>query len=496
METTDDSAKILKSISIFGGLQFFLIIINLLKGKAVASLIGVAGVGEFSMLNNILSLIVQFAFFGLNFSAVRSISLSFEKNDYDLLQRTNSTFWYLTILCSFFGLVLTLIGSRYISQIAFKSSSYTELIIFLSAGVFFTILFNGNQAFLQGIRDLKNLAKASFLSALFGLLISLPLFYLYPERGIVFSIVITAFLSFIFSSYFAKKNKFNILKLSYKQVFEDGSEMIRLGAVMMVSSFIGILVINIINIYIVREGSVTDLGMFAAGSSITNQSVGLIFTAMAVDYFPKLSSVSKDDQKVNALVNNQGEIILTVICPILLVLMLFSPFAVHLLLTKEFLSISSFISIMCVAIIFKAASFPIGYISFAKGDKKMFFLFEGVLSSILILAGHVLGYYFGGVDGIAWGILILYVLYFLILNIFANLNYNFKLNREYLKILMISCVFLIIAFLNIRFVENYLKYIFGVVLIVGSLYYSYRKLNDKVGLAEFVYKKINAVLKR
>ena len=70
----------------------------------------------------------------------------------------------------------------------------------LSLGVFFTILSNGNVTLLQGMSKLKEMAKSSFISALIGLFFSIPLFYFFKEKGIVFSIIVTSISSFSCSS--------------------------------------------------------------------------------------------------------------------------------------------------------------------------------------------------------------------------------------------------------------------------------------------------------
>lgn len=492
----ESSKQILKSISIFGGVQVFLIIINLIKVKSVATLIGVDGVGQFSIFNNILTLITLFAYFGLNFSAVRSISLSFEENDKEKITRTYNIFKYLTIICSFFGLLITLSFSKYISIASFDTYSRKTEILILSTGVFFTILYNGNNTFLQGSRKLKEMARSSLLSGFFGLLISVPLFYFFRQQAIIYSIVITAFLSFLFSYFLVQKSHMENIKISIREIWNEGADMVKLGMVMMVSSFIGALVTYVINIFIVKQGSLNDLGLFSAGNSITTQYIGVIFTAMAADYFPKLSSISNDTEKVIELVNNQGEILLIIICPVLLALMSFSPIVVNILLSEKFISITTFISIMSFAMLFKAASYPIGYISFAKGDKKVFFLFEGVLNSFLILLGHTLGYYLGGISGIAWGILILYIVYFITINILAKKRYDFVLQSSYRNLLFISILILLIGLLNVLFIKNiYFRY-FNV-LIIGSLslYYSYVKMNSKINFTDLIASKIPSLKK-
>lgn len=111
--------------------------------------------------------------------------------------------------------------------------------------------------------------------------------------------------------------------------------------------------------------------LYQAGLSITNQYYGVVFTAMAVDYFPRLFAVNTNTIQLNRIVNQQAEIVTTII--ITPILMLAAPIIIHLLLSVEFIVLKHFIFIMAFSLIFEAASFNIGYISFAKGDKFLFF---------------------------------------------------------------------------------------------------------------------------
>src|SRR5690606_4557483 len=108
-----------------------------------------------------------------------------------------------------------------------------------------------------------------------------------------------------------------------------------------------------------------DVGLYQSGISITNQSLGLIFTSMGVDYFPRLSAVSDDRPKVRAMVNQQAEVVVLVVTPIVVGLIIFAPVAITLLFSKEYHDSTALVQWISFGMIFKAASFAVGYISFA-----------------------------------------------------------------------------------------------------------------------------------
>ena len=66
--------SIMKATSIFGGVPIFNILITLIRGKAVAFLIGTAGMGLNGLLLSGLNLITIFSSLGIGESAVKDIS--------------------------------------------------------------------------------------------------------------------------------------------------------------------------------------------------------------------------------------------------------------------------------------------------------------------------------------------------------------------------------------------------------------------------------------
>ena len=119
------------------------------------------------------------------------------------------------------------------------------------------------------------------------------------------------------------------------------------------------------------------MGLWQAANSITNQYVGLVFSALSLDFLPRLSAIQSNNSQVRKLVNRQSEVVALVAAPLAVLLILTAPLVIRVLLTREFLPLTTVIRIMGVGIFFKAVAFPMGYISFAKGDKRTFFWLEG-----------------------------------------------------------------------------------------------------------------------
>ncbi|MFN8229383.1 MAG: hypothetical protein U0V03_00510 [Bacteroidia bacterium] len=65
------------------------------------------------------------------------------------------------------------------------------------------------------------------------------------------------------------------------------------------------------------------LDFMGAGFNIVNTYVGLIFSAMATDYFPRLSASTDNQNKQNEIINQQAEVTILVLAPILILMMVF-----------------------------------------------------------------------------------------------------------------------------------------------------------------------------
>ena len=80
--------QILKTTSLFGGVQFFNILISIIRTKLIAVFIGPAGMGIIALLNSTLSLISSISGFGIETSAVKNISEDYKNDDFKTVSKT------------------------------------------------------------------------------------------------------------------------------------------------------------------------------------------------------------------------------------------------------------------------------------------------------------------------------------------------------------------------------------------------------------------------
>jgi O-antigen/teichoic acid export membrane protein len=474
--------NIVKATSIFGGVQVFTILISMVRTKFVAVLLGMTGVGIINLLNSPLIFITGLTGLGISYSVIRDISQSAEKGDENKLARTIISFRRLVNLTGIIGMIITLILSPLLSKWTFGNSNYTWAFVWLSVTLLINNISAGQKALLQGMRKLQSMAKAIVIGSFVGLLTSVPLYLLYGLKGIVPSIIVTSTVTLLLSWWYAKQVNITKVVISYRETFAEGKEFIKLGIYLSVSSQIGALVSYLIILFIGRVGNLNDVGLYSAGFSFIGTYVGLVFTAMGTDYYPKLAAVCNDNITIKNMANQQATVALLIILPIIILLLIFFPLVTKIFLSNKFLDIVPFVNLAAIGIILKTVSFSIGYISFAKGDSKFFFWLEGIFTNLLNLILCTIGYWLWGLIGVGVAYILLYLVYLIVISILTYKRYDFRFDKD-LIIIFLKCFSLIlIMYLLLQIFHSEVLYLLETLIGTISISYSFYELNKRINI--------------
>ena len=480
---SNNYSSILKGTALFGGVQVFNILINLVRGKLVALLLGPEGMGISSLLTSSMNTIQQFTGLGLNISCIREISPAYEARDMNRIQFVIYVLRRLLFFTAAIGSLFSILFCGYLSEWTFGNTDYKWHFVLLSVVVFFTTLSNGELSILQGMHAVKKLAFASIIGSTIGLLVGVPLYYFLGYDGIVPAMIALSLATFAFYRYHTGK-LVNIAGIvcQWRQMSPLARKMIALGVILMVSSLLGTLANYIVNTFIGRTGSLEDVGLFQAANSITNQYIGLVFTAMGMDFYPRLSAVSSDNKEVNQLVNQQIEIVVLIVVPLAMLLIITAPILIRILLTEQFLSLIPIIRWMGVGVVLKAFVFPMGYISFGKGDKKTFFWLEGVWGNTKVLLLNILFYHWWGIYGLGISFVVSY-LFAIIIYIFVTGHlYKFALTAVSVKLFIRNMLLLLVVFGVSFFPSNIYSYSAMALAFLMATIICIRDLNERTGI--------------
>lgn len=397
--------RILKGFSLFGSVEVLKIFVNLLRGKLVAVILGPEGIGISALFASAAQTVQRFASLGLNLALVKEVSATADSPG--RLGQTLAVTRRLIWLTALAGALICVVGSRWLSLATFENTRWTPMFMLLGAMVLLTILGNGLLAVLQGLQEVKRISKASLVSALAGLALGVPLYWLFGVDGIVPAMALLAGVMAVFYWLALRKalrdTPHDACRFSWQRHRPLVAKLTGLGVVLMASDLIGSGCTYVLNVFLNYFGDCDTVGLYQSANSLTTQYSGMVFTALALDYFPRLSAAATDNRRMAGAVNRQIEMVGFVVTPIVCALILTAPWVIRLLLSGEFESITPLMRWMGLAVLLKALQFPLGYVTFAKDNKRVYFWLEGVTGNLLALGMSAAGYMLFGLIGLGYG---------------------------------------------------------------------------------------------
>lgn len=393
--------NILKGTSIFGGVQVFNILISAVRLKFVAVILGPAGMGVAGLFNTASLTIQQFASLGLNLSLVKEIGRSRDNDSHlaDILAAARP----LILISALLGALVCLVFPGVLSSMTFGSGEYNNAFLLLSAAVFFSITGSALMSVLQGLHAVKPLSKASVVGSVVGLAIGVPLYWLLGTAGIVPAMVILAVSTCTW--YFLSLRKVLMVKpTEFRREIHLPvlKRILSMGVILMSNDLFRNLTSYLVNVFVRSNGGMDEVGFFQSCNTMTSQYSAIVFTAMAMDYLPRLSATAGNNAKMSAVVNRQIEVVGLLIAPIVCSVIFLAPWVIEILQTEKFLIAVPLLRLLAAAVTFRALMYPLGYIVFAKDNQRLFFWMESIGANMLTLVLSCAGYMTFGLEGLGY----------------------------------------------------------------------------------------------
>jgi len=481
--------SIFKATSLFGGVQVYQILIQIIKSKFVAVLLGPAGVGIMGLYQSGLQLVQQISSMGLAQSAVRDVSEAYGNNDLQRIDKTVTIIRKLVWITGLLGLIIVACCSPLLSKASFGNYDYTLPFIILSVTLLIDQLSAGQRVVLQGMRRLKDLAKCTAFGVTFGLITSIPLYYWLGVDGIVPTLILNSLCSLTLSWLYSRKIKIEKVQVTPKKTIEQGQQMLVMGVSMSLSGIFVTMVSYVIRSFIQGNGGVEEVGLFQAGFVIMTTYVGMVMNAIGTDFYPRLAAINKDNIKCREAVSQQGEIGVMILGPMLTFCLVFMPFVLHILYSDSFLAANEYVTWACLGMMLRFGAWIISYLFVAKAESKLFIKVE-LSANVYYLIFSLLGYKYLGLTGLGLAFAIEYVVYFLQCYLIARKRYNFRFSHSFIKcygaqlLSVVACLTIVMLF------DGWLKYSLGCAVIAISCFLGIKGLNERMNLMSFVKNKI------
>ncbi len=425
--------NILKATSLFGGVHGLTIVLNLIRTKIAAELLGPAGTGLNSIYNETRELIHSTTNLGLDASGIRNISKSYEswrnaktKEEKAICQTEMlseiSLLRSWVILLATLGTFLCMLLAEPLSFFTFDDLNHTWGYVLLSPAIGFSTMVCGELTILKATRRIKLVAFISVMFVLLGILISLPLYYYLGIDGVLPALIVLFAAETLFIISFSYRR--------YKPVFcfqrdslKKGLPILKLGIAFALSGMFTHGTQLAIRSFFNQLGGLEMVGLYGAGYSMMIYVSGIAFASLDSDYFPRLAGIFNNLAERRATVNRQIKVtgLLSLVSVAVCIPLL--PYIIPILTTDEFLPVVPMTQIAMVSLVFRAIYLPYSFLNLAAGASKLFLVLE-LTSNIIILLCVLPGYYYGGLTGAGFGLLVAQIIDTIISFIVAKVKYG------------------------------------------------------------------------
>lgn len=476
----DNSYKsILKGTSIFGGVQVFGMLIAAVRLKFVALILGPAGMGVAGLFNTASLTIQQFAGLGLNLAIVKEVGAS--REDESRMANLLAAMRPLIVLTALVGALFCMAVPGWLSDITFGDRSYTSGFTLLGVVVFFSVAGSGLMSVLQGLHEVKALSKASIIGSLVGLCVGVPLYWWMGVDGIVPAMAVLAFTTCLWYLLSLRRTL-----TSRKAVWRSDihlpilKRILVMGMILMSNDCIRNLCTYVTNVFVREFGGMDDVGFYTSCQTMTAQYSAIVFTAMAMDYLPRLSAVAGDNKEMCGVVNRQMEIVGLLIAPVVCAVIMFAPLVIRILQTDSFLVAVPLLRWLAFSVTLRALMYPLGYIVFAKDNRRLFFWMESVGANMLTLVLTCAGYALFGLVGLGYAAIVDCAI---CLCVYVGVNrrlYGYFMSREAGKISLVAVAVSGTMMGVCMMSDGWMLYVIGGILLAGVTLISLKKLRNVI----------------
>ena len=132
----------------------------------------------------------------------------------------------------------------------------------------------------------------------------------------------------------------------------------------------------LIRIFLRHEIDLEAVGLYQSAWMLGSLYIGVILQAMGADFFPRLTAVANNNAECNRLVNEQAEVGMLMAIPGIIATLTFTPIVITLFFSARFGAAVDLLRWICLGMVLRVASWPIGFIFLAKGARNIFFWAE------------------------------------------------------------------------------------------------------------------------
>ncbi len=474
--------QILRSTSIVGGSQAINYILGMVRTKVVAVLLGPAGIGIVALYQSTLTLTGQLTGLGIGNSGVRQIA---EAQASGNPQRAVKTVRVLRRACWFTGVLGWLVAAIFswpLSVWAFDTPSRAVAIAILGVTLLFTAISGGQRALIQGSRRIGDLARMTVISAFLATVVAIGIYAVWGEDGIVPVLIVTALLNMAVSWWFARRVPLAAIEpVGWRETFTESKKLASFGFAFMWGGLLVALVDLGVRALVVRDMGLDGAGIYQATWALSGIFATFVLNAMGADFYPRLTGAANDNGLVNSMVNEQIEIGALIALPGLLATLGCGPLLLTIFYSREFVDGGAgLLPWFILGIYCRVISWPVGFVSLAKGAAGWFALAQTQFNAInflfvWLLLGPV------GLNGVGMAFVVAYLFSVMFNLVVSRRLSGFRWSASVTRLIVSSSIVIALAFASTLALSTYVNLAICLILAGVASVICVRGVANRVG---------------
>ncbi len=359
--------RIFKTSAMTGAMSIVTMVAALLRGKVMAMCLGPAGVGLSGILNQVVALESQVLALGLPTVVVKSVAGA----GVEARPQVESVIARLALALGVFGLGLGLVLSPLVAVATFQSFEHLPLVIAASLAVPAAILTSIWCAVIQGRGEVGFLARSQAAFAVVGALVAMPLIWYGGLTGLGVSVVLAALIPV--AGLWSRRPRYLTAASDDKGIRDS---LVRAGLSIIAAIAIAQVAAYATRLVVVNQLGVFEAGLYQAALAVSGGLPGFVFSAMALDYYPRISA-ARDGEEIARATNMQVQASMVIATPLFVGMIVFGGPLLDFYYTEEFLGATELMAWMTASVACRIISWPAGYWLVAKATPREYLLIEG-----------------------------------------------------------------------------------------------------------------------
>jgi O-antigen/teichoic acid export membrane protein len=466
----DSYRRIVNATAVMGGATIAIILIGVVRTKLFALLVGPAGIGLIGLFTSIMATAAAVGGMGLGFSGVREIAASPERRP-----SVRRALWLATWPLAVLTACLLWLGRFEIVRWSGAGEDQATAIGLIGVPAALTIIAAVQLAEIQGLGRLKDVAKARVGGAVIALLLGVAAVTWLGAIGLVLAVAAIPAANVMAALPFRPRLE-RTGRGALTGMGDEWRRLLGLGATIMVTSSLSAGVLVIIRALIIHQDGIEAAGLYQAAYGIAALNASLVLSAMATDYFPRLSGTEADRKASTTLVNQQLHAALILASPILLAMSATAPLVLHILYSGEFTAGADLLRWQLTGELLKLPGWAMAFLLIARSDKSRFLLVETSFALLFAGASYVLLPRLG-LAGAGVGYAFAYLAYSMFVAAMCSRRHDAMISRQnLLHLLVVGFAMLALALAGAA--APWIAAAIGLVAALASGLYALRHLKD------------------